>query len=219
VNTTSDSTGLAASDGTATSLRADAVRKGRQLELFTIVWNVIEGLVSIGAGAMAGSVALVGFGLDSFIETSSGAVLLWRLRDGERGERRERVALKLVGWAFIALAVYVACEALAKLVTRDEPSASPVGIVITALSLIVMPMLARGKRRVAAAIESRALHADSRQTDLCVWLSAIVLAGLGLNAALGWWWADPVASLVMVPIIAREGVDALRGKHCDACSH
>lgn len=210
-------TGLAASQITAASVRAAALRRGRQLELFTIGWNVIEGIVSIAAGVMAGSVALVGFGLDSFVETSSGAILLWRLRDGERGERREGVALKLVGWAFLALAAYVAGDALVKLVMRDEPSSSPLGILITALSLVVMPVLAREKRRVAAAIDSHALRADSRQTDLCVWLSAIVLGGLGLNAAFGWWWADPVASLVMVPIIAKEGFDALRGKTCSDC--
>ncbi|HEX9919235.1 MAG TPA: cation transporter [Pyrinomonadaceae bacterium] len=194
--------------------RAAIVRRGRQLEYFTIGWNSLEAVAAIGAGLFAGSVALVGFGVDSVIETSSGAVLLWRLRDGERGEARERIALRLVGVSFLMLATYVAFDAIKSLVMREPPEASYVGIGIAALSLVVMPMLARAKRRVAAGLNSRALQADSRQTDICAYLSAILLGGLLLNAVLGWWWADPVAALVMLPIIIKEGVEALRGKTC-----
>jgi divalent metal cation (Fe/Co/Zn/Cd) transporter len=167
---------------------------------------------------LAGSIALIGFGVDSLIETSSGLVLLWRLqtrRDMESAERAEAIALRLVGVSFVALAAYLAFESILALVKQEPPGASLGGIVIAVLSLIVMPILARAKRRVAAALDSRALHADSIQTDICMILSAILLLGLGLNAALGWWWADPVAGVAMVPLIAREGVHALRGERCE----
>jgi divalent metal cation (Fe/Co/Zn/Cd) transporter len=189
--------------------------RGRRLEVLTLGWNVVEGVVSVVAGAIAGSASLVGFGVDSFIESLSGGVLLWRLQDGEHGEARERLALRLVGISFLLLAAYVAWESVSKLVTREAPEASPLGIAIAALSLVVMPLLARAKRRVAAGLGSRAMHADSRQTDLCAYLSAILLAGLALNAAFGWWWGDPVAGLVMAPIIVKEGIDALRGERCE----
>lgn len=194
--------------------RAADVRRGRRLEYVTIAWNTLEAVASIGAGLLAGSVALVGFGVDSVIESSSGAVLLWRLRDGERGERRERAALRLVGVSFLVLAAYVLFDASRSLVMREPAEASHVGIGVAALSLVVMPLLAREKRRVAARLESRALRADSRQTDICAYLSAILLAGLALNALFGWWWADPAAALLMTPIIAKEGVEALRGERC-----
>ena len=196
--------------------RAASVRRGRLLEYLTIGWNSLEGLIAIGAGLLAGSIALVGFGVDSVIEVSSGAALLWRLHldSPERRERAEQVALKLVGVSFLALAAYVAFDAVKSLYYREVPQASYVGIALAALSLAVMPLLARAKRRVAAEIGSRALQADSRQTDICTYLSAILLGGLILNALLGWWWADPVAALVMVPIIVKEGVEALRGETC-----
>lgn len=196
---------------------AASVRRGRALEYLTIGWNVLEAVVSIAAGLLAGSVALVGFGVDSVIESTSGAVLLWRLREGERGEQRERLALRLVGASFLLLAAYVSFDAARTLIVREPPDASYLGIGIALLSLVVMPLLARAKRRVAAEINSRALKADSRQTDLCAYLSAILLGGLLLNALFGWWWADPVAALVMLPIIAREGIEALRGETCDDC--
>lgn len=194
-----------------------AVRRGRRLEVLTLGWNTVEAVVAIAAGVLAGSTALVGFGLDSVIESTSGAALLWRLQHGEEGQRREGAALKLVGVSFLLLAAYVAWESVASLIRREPPEASPVGIALAALSLVVMPILARAKRRVAGELDSRALEADSRQTDLCAYLSAILLAGLGLNALVGWWWADPVAALAMVPIIAKEGHDALRGETC-SCS-
>jgi divalent metal cation (Fe/Co/Zn/Cd) transporter len=193
------------------------VKRGRVLEYITIGWNVLEAVVSIGAGLLAGSIALVGFGVDSVIESSSGAVLLWRLRDGERGGRRERTALRLVGVSFLLLAAYVAYDAVKSLFAREPPEASYVGIAVAALSLIVMPLLARAKRSVAREINSRAMKADSRQTDLCAYLSAILLGGLALNAVFGLWWADPAAGLLMAPIIAKEGVEALRGETCDDC--
>jgi divalent metal cation (Fe/Co/Zn/Cd) transporter len=196
--------------------RAASVRRGRWLEYLTIGWNSLEGMISIGAGLVAGSIALVGFGFDSLIEVSSGAALLWRLHMDapEKRERAERIALKLVGGSFLLLAAYVIFDSVKSLVLREPPEASYVGIAIAALSLVVMPMLARAKRGVATKISSRALHADSRQTDICTYLSAILLGGLVLNALFGWWWADPVAALVMVPIIAREGIDGLRGETC-----
>ncbi len=192
----------------------DAVRLGRRLANLTIVWNSLEGVLSVGAGILAGSIALVGFGVDSVIEVSSGAIILWRLASGEH---RERLALRLVGASFLALAAYVAFDAGKSLWFREPPSASYLGIAIAALSLVVMPVLARAKRKVAAQLSSGAMHADSRQTDLCAYLSAILLGGLILNAVFGWWWADPVAACLMVPIIAKEGIDALRGETCDDC--
>ena len=191
--------------------RSANVRRGRNLEYLTIGWNSLEAVVAIGAGLLAGSIALVGFGVDSVIESLSGAVLLWRLF---AGEYREELALKLVGGSFLFLAAYVAFDAGKSLLFRELPEASYVGIGLAVLSLIVMPVLARAKRRVAANLNSRALQADSRQTDICAYLSAILLVGLGLNALFGWWWADPVAGLVMIPIIAKEGIRALRGETC-----
>lgn len=185
--------------------------RGNKLAWLTIIWNSLEGIIAVGAGIYAGSIALVGFGVDSVIEVSSGAIILWRLASGEN---RERHALRLVGVSFLALAAYVSFDAIKSLLTRGLPDASYVGIGIAALSLVVMPWLARAKRRVAGKLNSAAMHADSRQTDLCTYLSAILLGGLILNALFGWWWADPVAALVMVPIIANEGIDALRGETC-----
>ena len=198
------------------AVRAGLVRRGRLLEYLTVGWNSLEGLIAVGAGLAAGSIALVGFGFDSVIEVTSGLALLWRLHMDapERRERAERTALKLVGWSFLLLAAYVAFDAVKSLARREPPEASYVGIALAALSLVVMPLLARAKRRVAAGINSRALQADSRQTDICAYLSAILLGGLLLNALLGWWWADPVAALVMAPIIVKEGVEALRGELC-----
>ncbi len=199
------------------NLHLTNIRRGRKLEYFTIGWNLLEALVSVGAGLIAGSIALIGFGIDSLIETASGAVLLWRLREGEKGEKREQIALKLVGWSLLALAAYVGFEATKALIVREEPEKSWPGIIIAALSLIVMPLLARAKRNVARGISSRALIADSKQTDICAYLSAILLGGLGLNAFLGWWWADPVAGLIMVPIIVKEGIESMRGEACSDC--
>jgi divalent metal cation (Fe/Co/Zn/Cd) transporter len=198
--------------------RAVLLRRGRVLEYLTLGWNVIEAVVAVTSGILAGSTALVGFGVDSVIESSSGVVLLWRLQEGPTTEGREQTALKLVGVSFLLLAGWVAWDASATIFEREVPDQSIVGIVLALLSLLVMPLLARWKRTLAGQLGSKALTADSRQTDLCAYLSAILLLGLGLNAVLGWWWADPVAALVMVPIIGREGIMALRGEHCEDCS-
>lgn len=203
------------------STRTAAVQRGLGLEYFTVAWNLLEAVVALVSGAVAGSIALVGFGLDSLIEVSSGSILLWRLHSDDDEERRETVeqrALKLVGMSFVVLAAYVAGDSVLSLVRREAPEQSLVGIGLAIASLIAMPVLARAKRKVASALGSSALQADSRQTDICAYLSAILLLGLLLNAALGWWWADPAAGLVMAPLIAYEGIQALRGKTCcDNC--
>lgn len=198
-----------------TALSPDALRRGRRLEYLTLAWNSAEAVVSIVAGLLAGSIALVGFGFDSVIECSSGAIILWRLAGD--GERRERTALRLVGLSFLALAAYIAYDAIRSLLGHEAPERSLVGIGVAIASLIAMPLLARAKRGVARQLNSGAMHADSRQTDICAYLSAILLGGLLLNALLRWWWADPVAALIMVPLIGREGVQALRGKTCCQC--
>jgi divalent metal cation (Fe/Co/Zn/Cd) transporter len=199
------------------------IRRGKALEYLTIGYNCLEGLIAIAAGILSGSVALIGFGLDSAIEVLSGATLLWRLHadvDETRRERVEQRALRIVGFSFLLLAAYVLFDAGKSLFRREPPDESIVGIVLAAVSLVVMPLLARAKRRVAAAIGSKALDADATQTALCTWLSAILLGGLVLNATLGWWWADPIAALVMVPIMIREGLEGIRGERCeDGCAH
>ena len=201
--------------------RTQLVRRGRQLEYFTIAYNSAEGLVSIVAGLIAGSVSLIGFGLDSLIEVTSGAALLWRLHhdlNASRREHVERITVNIVGWCLVVLAAYILYESGSTLIGHETPERSIPGIIVAAVSVVVMPVLAKAKRRVAAGIGSSAMNADSRQADFCTYLSAILLGGLLLNALIGWWWADPVAGLVMVPIIAKEGVDGLRGKACcDDC--
>ena len=197
--------------------RAAMVKRGRYLEYFTIGYNSLEGLIAIGAGLIAGSIALVGFGFDSLIEVTSGSVLLWRLHadlDEERRERIEAISLRIVGVCFVVLAVYVTYDSVKSLIKREAPEESLVGIVLATVSLVIMPLLVRAKRRVARAINSGALMADSKQTELCTYLSAILLGGLLLNALVGWWWADPLAALIMVPIIVKEGIEALRGETC-----
>jgi len=200
--------------------RETIAKRGTRLEYFTIVWNSLEGLVAVVAGGIAGSISLVGFGIDSFIEVTSGATLLWRMSvdsDEHRRERNERLSIRIVGACFIALAIYVAYEAIVDLIGRKAPAHSIAGIILAGVSLVVMPILSRAKKRVATELGSAAMKADAKQTDFCVYLSLILLAGLLLNTTLGWWWADPVAALVMVPIIAKEGVEGVRGDPC--CEH
>ena len=197
--------------------RKELLRRGLRLESLTLGWNLVEALVAIGSGLGAGSTALLGFGVDSLIESTSGAVLLWRLLGEGGGEEREAKALRLVGYSFLLLAAWVGWDGMSSLLGHEAPDQSIVGIFLAAASLLVMPILARAKRRVAVGLGSKALEADSRQTDLCAYLSAILLVGLVLNAILGWWWADPVAALAMVPIIGGEGVRALRGEECSDC--
>jgi divalent metal cation (Fe/Co/Zn/Cd) transporter len=207
---------LVAMSETVTARQALAHR-GRRLENFTIAWNSLEGLIGIAAGVSAGSISLIGFGIDSLIEVTSGATLLWRMSvdsDVEKRERNERLSLRIVGGCFLALAAYVGCEAVLDLASKSAPQRSIPGMALACVSLIVMPILSRAKKNVAKAMGSAAMKADARQTDFCVYLSAILLAGLGLNAAFGWWWADPIAALVMVPIVAKEGVDGLKARTC-----
>jgi len=200
--------------------RIAVVNRGRRLEYFTVGWNAVEGLVAVIAGAFAGSISLVGFGIDSFIEVTSGSVLLWRMSvdaDVQRRERNERRALKIVGACFLALAAYITYESAMDLWAKKAPQHSVTGIILACVSLIVMPLLSRAKRRVGRALGSAAMHADAKQTEFCTYLSAILLAGLLFNALFGLWWADPAAGLIMVPIIAKEGIEGLQGNACDEC--
>jgi len=201
-----------------TALSRHAItQRGRKLEYFTIAWNSVEGIVAVVAGVVAGSISLVGFGVDSFIEVTSGAVLLWRMSidgDEHQRERAEQMTLRTVGACFLVLAAYVGYEALNNLLEKRTSEHSLPGIILACVSLVVMPLLSRAKRRVAKQLKSASMHADAKQTEFCTYLSAILLGGLVLNAAFGLWWADPIAGLVMVPIIAREGVDGLRGDTC-----
>jgi len=205
----------------AVSDRAAIVRRGRRLEYFTIAWNSAEGLLAVGMGVVAGSISLVSFGLDSFIEVTSGAVLLWRMSvdaDVHSREHNEKRALRIVGFCFLLLAAYVAYESSMDLVARRAPEHSLPGIILACMSLIAMPLLSRAKRRVGRTMGSAAMHADAKQTEFCTYLSAILLSGLLLNAIFGWWWADPVAAIAMTPIIAKEGLDGVKGKACEACT-
>jgi divalent metal cation (Fe/Co/Zn/Cd) transporter len=197
--------------------RRGIAERGKRLEYFTIAWNSLEGLVALVAGAFAGSISLVGFGIDSFIEVTSGTVLLWRMSvdaDSRSRERNERLSLRIVGACFLALASYVGYESVSDLLSKKPPEHSLPGIVLACVSLVVMPLLARAKRKIGRELGSAAMHADARQTDFCVYLSAILLLGLLLNAGFGLWWADPIAALVMVPIIAKEGIDGMKARTC-----
>jgi divalent metal cation (Fe/Co/Zn/Cd) transporter len=201
--------------------RPAALLRGRRLEYFTIAWNTLEGLVALVTGIIAGSISLVGFGIDSFIEVTSGSVLLWRMSvdsDANRRERNEKRALRIVGACFLLLAAYVVHDSILDLWSKRAPEHSIAGIVLACVSLVVMPVLSRAKRNVGRALGSAAMHADAKQTEFCTHLSGILLAGLSLNALFGLWWADPVAGLVMVPIIAKEGIAGLQGKACNDCS-
>jgi divalent metal cation (Fe/Co/Zn/Cd) transporter len=201
--------------------RSRLVERGQRLEYFTIFWNSLEALAALISGFIAGSVALVAFGLDSLIEVTSGAALLWRLHQDKntlRREAAERLTLRIVGSCFLMLSAYIAYDSLTALLRREAPARSLPGIVIAVASLVAMPLLSRAKRRVGVGLGSAAMAADARQADFCTHLSAILLSGLLLNALFGLWWADPVAGLVMVPIIAREGIAGWQGKACcDTC--
>ena len=192
-------------------------RRGRNLQYVTVAWNSAEAIVALIAGFVAGSIALVGFGFDSAIEVTSSGAAIWLLacyHDETRRESTEKAALRIIGGCFLLLAAYVIYDAVRALVLRELPDRSVTGIVLAALSLIVMPLLVRLKRRVARQLKSGALEAESRQTMICAYLSAILLVGLALNATLGWWWADPVAGIAMTPLIVREGAEAMRGEAC-----
>lgn len=193
--------------------RAALVRRGLFLAWLTIGYNAAEAIASLIAGLIAGSVALVGFGADSVIEVTSSLAARWRLRADHREAFRataERRTRRVVGGCFLALAAYITTDAGLALRNHEAPTRSLPGIVILALSVVVMPWLAAKKRAVAQALSSDALRADAKQTELCAYLSVIALVGVALNAALGWWWADPVAALIMVPIITSEGIEGVR---------
>ena len=194
---------------TSTVLR----RRALWLEYLTITWNVVEAVVAVTAGIAAGSIALVGFGLDSFVEVFAASVVVWQLRGAS--EERERRALRLIGASFFFLAAYVTIEALRDLLMQSEAAESTVGIVLAAISLGVMPALAYGKWKVGNAMISRTLLADSKETLLCSYLSLILLVGLLLNATVGWWWADPLAGLGIAFLAVREGLEAWRGEDDD----
>ncbi|PYO40625.1 MAG: hypothetical protein DMD29_05900 [Gemmatimonadetes bacterium] len=193
--------------------RVALLRRGIALEGVTVGYNALEGMVAIAAGLAAGSVALTGFGIDSVIEVTSGALLWWRLRaelgSAPLGPTVERRASRGAGFLLLALGVYIATDSARLLLTGSHPDSSRVGIALMVASLIVMPLLARAKLRLAASLGSRALRADAHETIVCAWLSATTLLGLGLNALLGWWWADPVAALAMLPLIVHEGIEAI----------
>ena len=195
---------------------AERRRLGRRAQLLagvSVGYNLVEALVALTAGAVAGSIALVGFGLDSLVEMSSGLVILWQFRHAVP-ESRERLALRLIGVSFFALAGYVTVESVRNLVGGGEPAPSPVGIALASLSLLVMPVLSWAQRRTGRALSSGSVVADSKQTLLCTYLSAVLLVGLLLNALVGWSWADPLAGLVIAAVAVREGIEAWRGDAC-----
>lgn len=195
---------------------ADRHRLGRRAQLlagFSVTYNIVEAVVAVTAGVVAGSVALIGFGLDSVVEVSSGLIILWQFRH-RLPESRERLALRLIGVSFFALAAYVSVESIRSLTGAGEPAPSPVGIGLAALSLLVMPLLSWAQRRTGRALGSASVVADSTQTLLCTYLSAVLLAGLLLNSLLGWGLADPIAGLVIAGVAVKEGVEAWRGDAC-----
>ena len=202
------------------TVRATALRRGLLLEFMTVGWNVVEGVTAVVAATKAGSIALLAFGVDSFVECASGSILIWRLSAERRTDSRERIeelehsARRLVAVSLFLLAAYVAFDAVKALVTGERPESSVVGIFLTAVSVAVMFWLAAAKRRAADALKSSALRADAAQTMACWHLSLATLAGVGLNSAFGWWWADPAAALVIAALVVREGREAWEGHDC-----
>jgi len=195
-------------------------RLGRRAQLLaaaSVTYNVVEAVIAVAAGMAAGSVALVGFGLDSVVEVSSGLIILWQFRH-RMPESREQMALRMLAVSFFALAAYVGMESSRALVAGTDPDASPVGIGLATASLLVMPVLSSAQRRTGRSLGSHAVMADGTQTLLCTYLSGVLLVGLVANATLGWWWADPVAGLVIAAVALREGVEAWRGEGCCAPS-
>jgi len=192
-------------------------RRAQLLAAASVAYNLLEAVIAITAGLVAGSIALVAFGLDSVVEVSSGLIVLWQVRH-RLPESRERRALRLMAVSFFALAAYVTVESVRALLVGHDPAVSPVGIGLATASLVIMPFLSWAQRRTGRSLGSNAVVADSTQTLLCSYLSAVLLAGLVLNATLGWSWADPIAGLVIAAVAVREGIEAWRGEGC-ACSH
>ncbi|MGH9187713.1 MAG: cation transporter [Acidimicrobiales bacterium] len=197
---------------TPTPTRARPVTRARLLAWLTIAWNAVEGVIAVAAGAAAGSLALVGFGLDSFVEVFAGGVVLWQL--GGVAEERERRALRLIALSFFALAAYVVAEASRDLMVGNAAGESVVGVGLAAVSLAAMPALAWAKRRTGRALANPVVLADATETALCSYLSAVLLVGLAVNATLGWWWADTLAALVIAALAVREGREAWSGEAC-----
>jgi divalent metal cation (Fe/Co/Zn/Cd) transporter len=193
--------------------RAVLSKRIRLLVAATITYNVIEAVIALAAGTAAGSTALIGFGLDSVIEVASAAAVAWQF-SGKDPEARERTALRVIAVSFFALAAYVTFESASALITQERAEHSTVGIVLAAVSLLVMPGLSYAQRRAGRELGSASAVADSKQTLLCTYLSAVLLAGLGVNSLFGWWWADPLAALVIAAVAVREGREAWRGDHC-----
>lgn len=204
-----------------TPQRRAYLRRGLLLAGLTVGWNVVEGVIAIAAGLAAGSIALVSFGVDSGIEVLSGLVMVWRLRaeaaDRLPNEEAERRAIKLIAATFFLLAAYVGFESVRDLLAGDEAGVSRVGLILTAVSLVVMPVLARQKRRLGREMGSASMTADSKETDLCVYLSAAVFVGLAANALVGWWWADSIAALAVATLAVREGYKAWTTEDLCAC--
>jgi divalent metal cation (Fe/Co/Zn/Cd) transporter len=201
------------------TVRAAVIRRGMLLNYATIGYNSLEAIASLIAGLLAGSVALVGFGVDSVIELTASGAAQWRLRsdvDAVRRVRVERTSLRIIGACFVGLAAYVTVDAGKALWFREQPERTLVGVVILALSVLVMPALALAKREVAEKMQSRAMRAEAKQTSLCAYLSVIALTGVALNAGFGWWWADPVAALGIAAFALREARNSWRGKQCCA---
>jgi len=208
---------------TAPANRPRLLARALRLEYLTVGWNVVEGLIAVAAAMASGSVALLGFGIDSFVESASGSVMIWRLHaernaeedDEERIEQVERRAQRLVAASLAVLAAYIAWDSITSIIAGERPEPSAVGIALAAVSLVVMWWLAREKRRAGTALGSRAMAADAFQTDACFWLSLFLLVGIGANALFGWWWADPLAALGMTVFIGREALEAWRGEDDD----
>lgn len=210
--------GRSTADALAPENRRAQLRLGVRLEAITVIWNIAEGIIAVTAGMLAGSTALLAFGIDSFVETASGAIVGWRLLDEmkNRSDLRalqvEKLASRIAAMLLLVLAAYIAVDAAVRLLgVSARPRESLMGIAITAVSLVVMPLLGRAKLRCAGAIGSAALRADAYESIACAWLSVTAFLGLGANAAFGWWWADPLAALALIPLIVREGWEGLSG--------
>jgi divalent metal cation (Fe/Co/Zn/Cd) transporter len=209
------------SDASPRAVRASSLRRALRLEYLTVGWNVVEGIIAVTAAALAGSVALLGFGIDSFIECASAFVLIWRLRAEHTGSRSESEidalehrTRKLVACTLLLLAGYVTFDALTALAREERPEFSPVGAILLVVSVAVMWLLAREKKRVARELGSEAMEADAFQTTACWWISLTALLGIGLNGLVGWWWADPAAALAIAALIAREARESWKGRAC-----
>lgn len=205
--------------GSPPAQRQRLVARARLLAWVGLAWHLIEAAVAIVAGVIAASIALIGFGADSLIEVFAGVVVLWLMTDARSSSSAaERRAQQLISVSFFVLAAYVGVEAMRDLLNARHPDASWVGIGLSVVTLLTMPPLAIAKRRVAEQLGSSATNSESRQTMLCAYMSAALLVGLCANAVLGWWWADPVAGLVIAAIAVREGRDAWRGQACGCCA-